>query len=244
MIFAIFSLPAMIGRWLFTGLRRARPGSDILMRMEIDLAEAARGCSRIVECNRHQLCAGCGGSGWRKGTLIPTCTECKGRGEIVTIRGMYPVATTCPTCAGEGPPITDPCAECGGSGRIPHVAKLQIEVPRGVESGMWLQLRNQGEIGDIGAPHGNLKIQMLVTEHPIFARRHNDLYCRVEVTADSISEGTEVQVPTLDGPCPLRIPRGTRIGDLLRIKKRGMPDIGGRFCGDIVVEVVLESPGN
>jgi molecular chaperone DnaJ len=242
-ILGVFSFPGILG-WWFLGPRRARAGSDILMKMEIELADAARGCSRTVECSRHDVCAGCAGSGWRKGASIPTCAECRGRGEIITIRGLYPAAATCPTCAGHGPPITDPCAVCEGAGGIPGLVRLQIDVPPGVESGMWLQLRNQGELGDIGALRGNLKIQVLVTKHPVFDRRKNDLYSRVEVTAASMSEGAEVQVPTLDGTCPLRIPRGTHSGDLLRIKKRGMPDIGGTLRGDMVVEVVLETPRN
>jgi molecular chaperone DnaJ len=119
-----------------------------------------------------------------------------------------------------------------------------VDVPPGVESGMWLQMRNQGELGDSRGPRGNVRIQVVVKKHPTFDRRHNDLYCRVAVTDIAMTGGAEVQVPTLDGTCRLRIPRGTRDGDLLRMKGRGMPDIGGRVRGDLLVEVVLETPGN
>lgn len=52
------------------------------------------------------------------------------------------------------------------------------------------------------------------------------------------------QVPTLDGTCTLRIPRGTHDGDLPRMKGRGMPQIGGGGRGDILARVVLEAPGS
>jgi molecular chaperone DnaJ len=237
------ALPGILGWWLFRGPRPARPGSDILMELEMDLIEAARGTTRTITLNRHEPCAECAGSGWHRAAIPPKCNECGGRGEVIRIRRFLPVAITCPTCAGHGPPITDPCPNCRGQGRTPHVASHVVHVPPGVESGMWLQLRNQGELGDIGAPRGNLRIHLLVKEHPVFDRRHHDLYCQVPVTDTAMTEGAEIQVPTLEGTCTLRIPRGTQDGDVLRMKGRGMPEIAGGGRGDILVQVVLETPG-
>jgi len=236
-----FSVARILGSWLFGKPRRARPGCDIVAKVEMELAEAARGTTRNIEINRHELCAECGGSGWRKGCFPPQCIECGSRGTVISLRRFFPVADTCPICAGREPPITDPCPECRGQGRISRVVGLVVEIPPGVESGMWLQLRNQGEPGDIGASHGNLRIQLLVKKHPVFERRNKDVYCQIAVSDSAMAEGTQVQVPTLDGTCPLRIPRETHHGDLLRIRGRGMPEIGGGGFGDLVVEVVLDT---
>ncbi len=51
-----------------------------------------------------------------------------------------------------------------------------------------------------------------------------------------------IEVPTLDGREQLEVPRGSQSGDVLRIKGRGMPDIGGRARGDELVEVVIDTP--
>jgi molecular chaperone DnaJ len=244
MIAGSYAVPGILAWWLFRGRRRARPGPDLLTKVEIDLLDAARGTSRNLAVTRHEVCTECGGSGWRKGISPPKCEECGGRGEIFRERRFFAVPTTCPTCAGQGPPVTDPCPNCRGLGRIPHEIELIANIPPGVASGMWLQLRDQGEPGEIGASRGNLRIQLLVKEHPIFDRRQNDLHCRVAVTDAAMMGGAEVQVPTLDGPYTLRIPRGTRTGDLLRIRGRGMPELGGSGRGDIVVEVVLETPAD
>jgi molecular chaperone DnaJ len=107
---------------------------------------------------------------------------------------------------------------------------------------MWLQLRNQGEVGDPGAPRGNLRIQIVVKKHPFFERRRNDLICQVPISFAQATLGAFVDVPTLDGRDHLEIPRGTQSGEILRIKGRGMPDIGGRSRGDELVEVVVETP--
>jgi molecular chaperone DnaJ len=222
--------------------RGPRPGPDLLMKLEIELVEAARGTTRAIEVNRQEWCGECRGSGARKGTTPTTCNYCGGRGQIVQARGFFQVATTCPACGGEGVRITDPCPQCRGAGRTPSSTKLQVDVPRGVESGMWLQLRNQGELGDLGAPRGNLRIQIVVRRHPLLERRRNDLYCQVPISFAQAALGAEVQVPTLDRPETIQVPRGTQSGEILRIRGRGMPDISGRGRGDELVEVVVETP--
>ncbi len=156
---------------LFNQRRRGpRPGQDLLMKLEIELIEAARGTTKPIELNRQELCTECRGSGAKKGTVATTCNYCGGQGQVVQSRGFFQVATTCPACGGEGSRITDPCPNCRGSGRVAQTAHLKIDVPPGVETGMWLQLRNQGEPGDVGAPRGNLRIQIQVKRHPFFER--------------------------------------------------------------------------
>jgi len=228
---------------LFGERRRGpRPGPDLLMKLEIELVEAARGTSRSIEVSRQEFCSDCRGSGSRKGTSPTTCNYCGGRGQIVQARGFFQVATTCPACGGDGVRVTDPCPTCRGAGRTPSASKLHVDVPPGVESGMWLQLRNQGELGDIGAPRGNLRIQVVVKRHPFFERRRNDLFCQVPISFAQATLGAEIQVPTLDGPGSVMVPRGTQSGEMIRIKGRGMPDISGRGRGDELVEVVVETP--
>src|SRR5262249_44435951 len=99
-----------------------------------------------------------------------------------------------------------------------------------------------GEAGDPGAPRGNLRIQIQVRKHPFFDRAGNDLICRVPISFPQAALGAEVQVPTLDGPDRLTIPRGTQSSEILKLKGRGMPDINGRGRGDELVEVVVETP--
>jgi molecular chaperone DnaJ len=107
---------------------------------------------------------------------------------------------------------------------------------------MWLQLRGQGELGDVGASRGHLRIQVMVKKHPFFERQRNDLVCQVPISFAQAALGAMVEVPTLDGREHLEVPRGSQSGDVLRIKGRGMPDIGGRARGDELVEVVVETP--
>lgn len=224
------------------GRRGPRQGPDLLMRLEITLAEAARGATREVEVDRQEFCGECRGSGARKGTVATTCNYCGGRGQVVQTRGFFQVATACPSCGGEGVKVTDPCPSCHGAGRVPQRAKLRVDVPPGVETNMRLQLRGQGELGDVGAPRGNLQIQILVRKHQFFERRRNDLHCQVPISFAQAALGAEIEVPTLDGPDKVQVPRGAQSGEQIRMKGRGMPDISGRGRGDEIVEVVVETP--
>ncbi len=76
---------------LFGNRRRGpRPGPDLLLKLEIDLIEAARGTTRTIDVNRQDFCGECNGSGARKGTVATTCNYCGGRGQIVQTRGILP----------------------------------------------------------------------------------------------------------------------------------------------------------
>jgi molecular chaperone DnaJ len=217
---------------------RGQPGSDLIAVLQIELLDAATGASRTIDVIRQEICTDCGSSGWRTGSTPPPCIEC-GRGAPSTwLRRLFPIRASCSTCGGNGPAITDPCDSCQGAGRIPRACSFQIQIPPGVESGMWLQLRNQGHAGDNGLPRGNLKIRIIVKEHPIFERRNKDLHCQVEVDPAAMLVGTDVQVATLEGLWSLRIPQGTQSGDQFRMPGLGMPDLGGGRRGDVVVRVL------
>jgi molecular chaperone DnaJ len=54
--------------------------------------------------------------------------------------------------------------------------------------------------------------------------------------------GTEIQVPTLDGPEPFKIPEGTQSGATFRLRSKGVPDVNGRDRGDLYVHVQVQTP--
>jgi molecular chaperone DnaJ len=82
----------------------------------------------------------------------------------------------------------------------------------------------------------------MVRKHPFFDRNRNDLKCQVPISFSQAALGAEIEVPTLDGPGRLNVPKGTQSGDVLTMKGRGMPDISGRGRGDELVEVLVETP--
>jgi len=81
-----------------------------------------------------------------------------------------------------------------------------------------------------------------VREHPIFARRENDIMVEVPVSFPQAALGSEIDVPSLEGKLKLRIPAGTQSGKEFRLKGKGFADLHGYGRGDEIVMIVIETP--
>lgn len=224
------------------GGRRATRGDSLRCSIALELREAAFGCTRTVEIERAELCATCDGSGAKPGSKAETCTYCAGRGQVVQAQGFFRIQTTCPACRGAGEIIRDKCPKCSGAGRQEKAVKLEVKVPAGVDNGMQLCLRGEGEPGDHGGPRGDLYCEIHVAEHPLFARQGHDLVCAIPISYSQATLGTEIDVPLLDGKHRLEIPTGTQPGDVIRLRGKGIPDPQSRRKGDLLVEIHLEVP--
>lgn len=222
--------------------RRAGRGASLKTSVTIDLLESASGCSRQVEIHRRDNCAACGGSGAKPGTSPEQCDYCGGAGRVVQSQGFFRIQTTCPACSGAGKVIRERCPDCRGSGRIPKSVKLDVKIPPGVDNGMQLCLRGEGEPGTNGGPPGDLYVDIHVKEHSLFQRVENDLECVVPVTYTQAVLGTEMEVPVLNGRHMLTIPPGTQPGETFRLRGFGMPDPHGGRRGDLHVHVQVEVP--
>jgi molecular chaperone DnaJ len=232
----------MFGEGQHRGGNRAHRGNHLRSSVTIDLLEAAKGCTRTLEVTRHETCATCQGSGARPGTKPQKCDYCGGRGRVVHAQGFFRVQTTCPACQGSGQVVRDKCGDCGGSGTQMQNSKLEVKVPPGVDNGMQLCLRGEGEAGPMGGPPGDLYVDMQVKPHPFFERHEKNLSCRVPVSFSQAALGTEIEIPLLDGRRSLTIPAGTQPGETLRLGGLGMPDPHGGRRGDLYVEIQVEVP--
>jgi molecular chaperone DnaJ len=242
-----------------TGQRGPRPrtrrGQDALIRLEVDLAEAAFGTTQELTVDTAVVCTRCSGSGAEAGSQPVSCETCRGRGEVSQVQrsflGEVRTARPCPACRGYGTIIPNPCPECSGDGRVRSRRAITVTVPSGVDSGVRIQLAGQGEVGPGGGPAGDLYVEVEVTPHPTFNRRGDDLMCDVHVPMTAAALGTTVQLPTLeadtgsadvDAFLPLEVQPGTQSGEELTVRGRGVPRLRGTGRGDLVVRVVVDTP--
>lgn len=227
------------------GTRRERgpqPGHDLQVSVELDLVEAARGVRKSVPVVRQELCHDCGGQGNRRGSQLAVCRRCHGNGVVVRVQGFFRVQQTCSGCGGSGTIITDPCTTCRGRGRVEVRRTIEINIPPGVDSGNRIHLRGEGEPGQPGAPRGDLYCLIHVRDHPLFQRDGNNLICQVPITFSQAALGCEIEVPTLDGPVPYTLKSGIQSGEVLRLSGKGMPEVRGGRRGDLLVQIVVETP--
>lgn len=229
------------GRTRARGTRAAR-GESLAASVTIDLLEAARGCTRELEIQRRETCSNCHGSGARPGTAPERCDYCRGHGQVVQSQGFFRIQTTCPACRGQGTVIRDKCPRCQGSGREVQTVRLEVKIPPGVDTGMQLCLRGEGESGQRGGPRGDLYVDIHVQPHRLFQREGKDLTCRVPLTYSQAALGTVLDVPLLDGKHTLTIPPGTQPGEVFRLRGLGMPDPHGGSPGDLHIQVQVEVP--
>ena len=224
------------------GTERQHRGQSLRIGLEIDLRDAARGVTRQVELTRHERCSACKGSGSRDGSGPSACSYCRGRGRVVQSQGWIRLSTVCPRCHGAGKVVSNPCPACEGAGLEAVNRELSIKVPAGVESGMQMRLKGEGDHGEGGAPAGDLYVQVYVREHQLFRREGRELIFDMPISFVQAAIGDEVEVPTVWGKAVLKIPSGTQSGSALRLRGEGMPDMrdGGR--GDQVVVVHVETP--
>jgi molecular chaperone DnaJ len=237
---------------------RVRRGQDALIHLDIELAEAAFGTTREIKVDTAVLCTVCTGSGAAPGSRPVTCETCQGRGEVFhtqrSFLGEIRTLRPCAACRGYGTIIPEPCRECAGDGRVRSRRTLNVKIPPGVDSGTRVQLSGQGEIGPGGGPAGDLYVELRVNPHPVFVRQGRNLHASVTVPMTAAALGTSLTLPTLESDLdgtgaeqseqsvPLDVRPGTQSGAEIVIPGLGVPSLRGSGRGDVVVQVIVETP--
>jgi molecular chaperone DnaJ len=217
-------------------------GDDLRYDMELTFLEAARGCEKEISVSKPESCDNCAGSGAEAGSKSRTCATCGGRGQVISSRGIFSIAQTCPHCQGAGRVIDKPCKICRGTGRRERASKIKLRIPAGVDSGSRLRSAGNGESGYRGGPSGDLYVVLHVRAHEFFQRDGDDLLCEVPVSFVQAALGAEIEVPTLDNKATVKLPAGTQPGTMFRLKGHGIKSVQGHGSGDLHVRINVEVP--
>ncbi|MFH1037551.1 MAG: molecular chaperone DnaJ [PVC group bacterium] len=221
-------------------------GANIEYEMEISLDEAAAGATRKAAISRREVCPRCRGEGAEPGTDRTACDRCRGAGRIRqarrTLLGTFATETPCPACGGEGSTAATPCRECAGRRTVEREREVTVKIPPGVDDGSILRQRGGGEAGPGRGPSGDLIIYLRLLPHPIFQRSGDDIFCEIPISFPLAALGGEIRVPTLQGHTELKIPPGTRSGQVFRLRGRGIPHLHGSGSGDEQIAVTVEIP--
>jgi molecular chaperone DnaJ len=159
-----------------------------------------------------------------------------------SIFGTVMTAHPCSACEGTGEEITSPCSRCGGRGRVPSEATVPVDIPAGVSEGLDLRIANAGHAGRAGGPPGDLYLTISVDEDPVFERRGTDVFAVLEVPMTQAALGAEVEVETLDGTERVDVEPGTASGTSVRLRGKGVPNIGRRGRGDLFLTIHVTTP--
>jgi molecular chaperone DnaJ len=230
----------------FGGYEQQNRGQDLAFDLEITLEEAAKGVEKDIQIPRTEHCDVCGGSGAAPGSTARICPTCQGQGKVQNMRkagfAMYVQVTACPTCKGKGRLIETPCSNCHGTGLVRKRRTITVKIPPGVDQGHQLRLRGEGEAIANDGESGDLYVIIHVRQHPQFVREGDDLWHITMINYPQAALGSEIAVPTLEGPTTIKVHPGTQVGEVFTLKGRGMPRFRGYGRGDLNVRVGVSVP--
>jgi molecular chaperone DnaJ len=218
-------------------------GEDVRYNLEISLDDAFKGRQTTIRVPTMASCDACHGSGAAAGSRPVTCPTCYGNGRVRAQQGFFTIERTCPNCHGAGRVIDNPCRSCNGQGRTRKEKTLSVSIPAGVEDGTRIRLAAEGEAGVRGGAAGDLYIFLSVKPHRIFQRDGANINCKVPIPMTIAALGGVIEVPTVDGSMArLNVPAGTQSGNQVRLRGKGMSVLRSPSRGDMVIEMVVETP--
>jgi molecular chaperone DnaJ len=229
-----------------TQRRSPQKGADLRANLTLSFEEAAFGADKQLEVWRIENCSVCQGLGSQPGTNPQKCPNCNGNGEVRRIQqslfGRFIHTATCPHCKGEGTVINNPCRQCKGTGKERVKRKLTVTVPPGIDESYQMRLSKEGDAGKYGGSPGDIYINFSVKTHKFFVRKGNDILHELPLNFAQAALGDNIEVPTLDGRAPIKIPPGTQNGKVFRIKGKGVPRLNSRGRGDQLVIIRVITP--
>ena len=235
---------------------RVRRGQDALVRLDLELAEAAFGTTKPLRVDTAVLCPRCNGTGANEGSQPVRCATCHGQGDVTHVQRSFigDIRTTqpCPTCRGYGTVIPDPCVECSGDGRVRSNRTINVKIPAGVNTGNRIHLASHGEVGPGGGAAGDLYVELEVAPHEFFRRDGDDLEVVVRIPMTAAALGTEVTVATLEADLEdadpdttsvrVNVPAGTQSGTRVAIDGKGVPRLRANGRGQLGVTLLVQTP--
>ncbi|MBC7418696.1 MAG: molecular chaperone DnaJ [Pedobacter sp.] len=226
--------------------RRVAKGSNLRIKVKLNLEEIAHGAEKKIKVNKLNPCKTCDGTGAKDKSSVSTCSTCGGSGQVRrvtnTILGQMQTASTCPTCNGSGQQITAKCNVCHGDGVTRGEETITINIPAGVSEGMQLSMSGMGNSAPNGGIPGDLIILIEENPHESLKREGNNIVYDLHLSFVDAALGMSIEVPTIDGKAKIKIEPGTQSGKLLRLKSKGLPEVNSYHRGDQIIHINIWTP--
>ena len=218
-------------------------GSNLRIKVSLNIHEILKGTVKKLKYNRQQPCQTCNGKG---GTEETNCSPCNGSGRRTIVQstpfGQIRQETICGECRGKGKQIKNKCGVCHGEGTSPKEEIVDVDIPAGLGNGMQLTMKGYGNAIRDGVA-GDLLIIIEEIREDYFRREGNSIICEKEISIIDAICGSSLNVKTPHGDLPITIEPGTEHGRIIRIARKGIPDINYGL-GDLLVLVKLKIPKN
>jgi DnaJ-class molecular chaperone len=119
---------------------------------------------------------------------------------------------------------------------------IDLTIPPGVHDRQTLRLKGQGMPGFEGGEPGDAYVEVHVQPHPFFERKDQNIHMDLPVSMPEAVLGGRIEVPTIDGPVTMTVPKGSNTGTTLRLRGRGVRDQKSGQRGDQYVRLQVALP--
>ncbi|MEA5505367.1 DnaJ C-terminal domain-containing protein [Halotia wernerae UHCC 0503] len=118
---------------------------------------------------------------------------------------------------------------------------INVRIPAGAKPGSRIRLKGKGRPSPFSQQRGDLYLTIEVLAHSFFRFEGDNLVCDVPIRPDEAVLGAQISVPTPDGSVTVKVPKGVRSGQSLRLRGKGwtLPK-GGR--GDLFAKLQMVTP--
>lgn len=123
---------------------------------------------------------------------------------------------------------------------LPDGKMLDVRIPAGIVDGKQIRLRGQGDPGPAG--QGDALVEVKVRAHARFRREGEDIHLDLPLALADAVLGAKVEVPTINGPVTMTIPKGANNGQTLRLKGKGIKAPKAEEAGNQYIHLQLTLP--
>ena len=232
---------------MFSEREHQKIGSDVKVKLGITIEDVKNGLKKKIRYKCIIPCATCNGTGKTNRSEERICQHCHGTGKIVQTQRNCMMTMQrieeCPYCNGTGKIVTNPCPNCHGNGMVEGKQECDIDVPKGLYTGMQFVVKGKGNYAGTDGICGNLIVEVEVLNHDKFERNGSDLYFLIEIPVLDAMTGCKVDVYDIDGnKMEAVIPSGTEDGYQIRYKGKGLPIYGHDTVGSLIGVVKSKMP--
>ena len=221
----------------FGGGQRRAKGSNLRIRVKLNLEEVAQGVEKTVKVRRKKQA---------DGVTYKTCATCNGQGQVTkianTILGRMQTAATCSSCSGSGQIIDSKPNDADAQGMVVQEDTVSIQIPAGVEDGMQLKVGGKGNDAPGNGVPGDLIVAIETLEHETLKREGDNLHYDLYISLSDAVLGTSKDIDTVSGKARIKLEPGLQSGKILRLRGKGIKSINGYGAGDLLVHVNLWTP--
>ena len=221
----------------FGGGQRRSKGSNLRIRVSLDLKEIVLGVEKKIKVKRKVKA---------KGVTYKNCNSCNGSGQVTrvtnTILGRMQSASTCPTCNGSGQVVSNRPSNSDANGLVHFEETVLVKIPAGVEDGMQLKVSGKGNDSAGNGISGDLIVLIQENEHPFLKREGNNLHYDLYISISDAVLGVSKEIETVTGNVRIKLESGIQSGKILRLRGKGLSSINSYGSGDLLVHINVWTP--